>query len=188
MKSTKKYAVWEFFLDDGKVSQEIRVSTAGKIELSTTFSDGTTLTGTHATQFRTDVAAKLKELHELTWKKVIVVAVKGKEVSPFRGDTTVRGSLDVIWAVRYVAQGPHTALWRVNMDDKRSEPYHHIGTGGFSDDKIRILPWSQHTEDFLTAMVASMDAIGERIEAFFTAEDLEHQIQSASTQKLLAQG
>lgn len=154
----------------------------------TEFSDGTVMTGTDIKKFRAAIADKLSELHQMTWRKVIVVTVKGKYRSQFTDDDDqFHGILDIIWAIRYVAKGQRDTLWKNSLDDKYTQRHHNVGSCGVAGDKVRILPWTQQLEDFLVATVAAMDAMGARVEAFFTAEDLEHRIQAASAQKLLTQ-
>lgn len=149
MKNTKKFADWDFTVDDKKLTQQIRVATSGTLELSTTLSDGSVLTGTDVTQFRRDIHARLRALHELVWVKKIVVAVKGTKPDVLGRSNRERASLDLVWGIRYMAKGPKIDLWRERPDDKRSESWHHIDTGCTGDDCVRVLPWSQRTEDFL---------------------------------------
>ena len=184
-RNKKKFGVWEFRFDAATVEQEIYVTTSGALQLSTTLSDGSVLTGTDVTQFRMDIHKCLQALHELVWSKKIVVAVKGTVPDPFGRDSRIHASLDLVWGIRYVAKGPKIDLWREHEDDKQSAPYHHIGAGGMGDDCVRVLPWSQHTEDFLTATTAAMKAMGERVEAFFSAADLENRIAAAPVTLLL---
>lgn len=181
----KKFGVWEFRFDAARVEQEIYVTTSGALELSTTLSDGSVLTGTDVTQFRRDIHARLRALHELVWVKKIVVAVKGTKPDVLGRSDREHASLDLVWGIRYMAKGPKIDLWRERPDDKRSASWHHIGTGGMDDDCVRVLPWSQRTEDFLIAVTAAMKAMGERVEAFFADADLENRIAAAPTPALL---
>lgn len=206
-KEGRKFGVEEFRIDGVKYTQEIRVSTQGKLRLWSTLPSGQVVEGTDHHTLQKDIREALAALMALKWERLIVVDLDMSNGELFeRRYTTGRDPLDEVpvdnldawlrtnirrgvglrWGVRYRAtNNKGEELWKKELSDERSDRRCDVGYG---DNKI-ILPWTQETQDFLVEVTNGLAQLGNRIHRFFHAPEVEKRIADAlSCQKLLGGG